>query len=405
MFFNNSKKPAAAKVSHDYDPQNLELIFNSSEEGLILVDTKWVITLFNPKAGVLTGWPPNDATKLDIRLVMKLVDDKSQPVPDELNPINQAYVSKKPVKNDSLFILDKNNRLTPVSIVVTPIGPNGTIANAIILIRDIAKEKAEETRLTDFISTASHEMRTPVAAIEGYLELALNPKTATLDDRARGYLEKARLSTQHLSELFLDLLTSSKVEDGRLISNPKVIEVIRFMKSVTDEFKMLASKKGLTLEYRAGSNSPDEAINAPSNKELYPEFYIFADPIRLNEVLTNIVDNAIKYTKQGNIIIGVGADEQNIKIYVKDSGLGISAADIPHLFQKFYRVDNSSTRTIGGNGLGLYICQKIVELYGGKIWAESELGKGSCFYITIPRLTKEQADQYSRAQVAQNTPN
>ena len=110
-------------------------------------------------------------------------------------------------------------------------------------------------------------------------------------------------------------------------------------------------------------------------------------------MVTNLVDNAIKYTNEGAITFGLSGDNQVAQIYVKDSGVGIPAEDIPHLFQKFYRVDNSATRTIGGTGLGLFICRKIVELYQGKIWVESQLGKGSTFFINLPRLSTEQANQ------------
>jgi signal transduction histidine kinase len=113
----------------------------------------------------------------------------------------------------------------------------------------------------------------------------------------------------------------------------------------------------------------------------------------MREVITNLYDNAVKYTPQGKITIGLTGNDQVVQFYIKDTGSGIPREDIPHLFQKFYRVDNSATRTIGGTGLGLFICRKIVELYNGRIWVESEAGKGSTFFINVPRLSTQKAQE------------
>jgi signal transduction histidine kinase len=128
-------------------------------------------------------------------------------------------------------------------------------------------------------------------------------------------------------------------------------------------------------------------------KVVKPLYYVWADPDRLREVITNLFDNACKYTDAGRVTIGLTGNNQVVQIYVRDTGGGIPADDIPHLFQKFYRVDNSATRTIGGTGLGLFICRKIIELYQGRIWVESQLGKGSTFFINLPRLTASRANQ------------
>jgi signal transduction histidine kinase len=123
-----------------------------------------------------------------------------------------------------------------------------------------------------------------------------------------------------------------------------------------------------------------------------------ADPDRIREVVTNLFDNAVKYTDSGRISVGITGDNEVVQIRVTDTGPGIPKEDIPHLFQKFYRVDTSATRTIGGTGLGLYICRKIIELYGGRIWVESVIGEGSTFYLNIPRLTSERASSLKAAE-------
>jgi signal transduction histidine kinase len=280
---------------------------------------------------------------------------------------------------------------------------NVTAAAAVF--RDVSQERAEQKQRADFISTASHEMRTPVAAIEGYLALALNDKVSTVDSRAKSYLEKAHASTQHLGQLFQDLLTSAKAEDGRLSSHPVVVELGDFIEKLTSDLRLVAEKKGLFVELETGSSN---VINATKDtgggdRVIRPLYYVHADPDRLREVITNLFDNAVKYTPEGKISLGVTGNDQVVQCYVKDTGPGIPADDLPHLFQKFYRVDNSATRTIGGTGLGLFICRKIIELYGGRIWAESELGKGSSFYINLPRLSTRKAAAMQAAEAAKTT--
>jgi signal transduction histidine kinase len=228
-------------------------------------------------------------------------------------------------------------------------------------------------------------MRTPVAAIEGYLALALNDKVSKIDDKARSFLEKAHASTEHLGKLFQDLLTSAKAEDGRLTSHPTIVNISDFIVQLVEDLKFSAEKKGLALEMQS-SSSPQG-----SQKNIAPVFYAKVDPDRLREVVTNLFDNAVKYTEVGKITIGITGNNEVIQFSIKDTGHGIPKADIPHMFQKFYRVDNSATRTIGGTGLGLFICRKIVELYNGKIWVESEEGVGSTFYINLPRIDTQQA--------------
>jgi signal transduction histidine kinase len=195
-----------------------------------------------------------------------------------------------------------------------------------------------------------------------------------------------------LGKLFQDLLTSAKVEDGRLTSHPDVIEIGAFLEQLTEELRLAAEKKDLSVEFTFGKPQTIDATNQ-AEKIIRPLYYTYADPGRIREAITNLFDNAVKYTDKGKIILGLAGNEQVVQCYVRDTGPGIPAEDIPHLFQKFYRVDNSATRTIGGTGLGLFICRKIVELYSGRIWVESVLGQGSTFYINLPRLNTQRAEE------------
>jgi signal transduction histidine kinase len=158
----------------------------------------------------------------------------------------------------------------------------------------------------------------------------------------------------------------------------------QFLTSLTDALKFSAQQKGLGIEFVIGAQG--NVIDASDTGLVKPLYYAHVDADRMREVITNIFDNAVKYTETGKISVGLTGDNTVIQIRVADTGPGIPPEDVPHLFQKFYRVDNSATRTIGGTGLGLFICRKIVEMYSGRIWVESELGKGSTFFINLPRF-------------------
>jgi signal transduction histidine kinase len=157
------------------------------------------------------------------------------------------------------------------------------------------------------------------------------------------------------------------------------------------------------MEFTLGAGKTIDASN--SGKVVRPLYYVQADQERLREVITNLFDNAVKYTESGKVTIGLTGDKDVVQFYVRDTGHGIPKEDIPHLFQKFYRVDNSATRTIGGTGLGLFISRKIIELYEGRIWVTSEIDKGSTFYINLPRLDNKRAQELRSAEAQDTTLN
>lgn len=380
------------------EAKRFEIIFNAIDDGVILIDDQQVIRQMNPGAATIIGWPVEEATGISVLSVLKLINDKAEPIDKNDNPFTTIFRQQEAIHDHDVLIATKDGKQITISLSITPLlNANKHVTAAVAIFRDVSKQRAEEKQRGDFISTASHEMRTPVAAIEGYLALALNDKVATIDSRARDYLEKAHESTQHLGQLFQDLLTSSKAEDGRLTSHPTVVEMGEFLEKVSEDLRFSAEKKGLIMEFRIGTSGAG-TIDASKpqqggTKTVRPLYYVYVDADRLREVITNLFDNAVKYTPEGKVILGVNGDTNVVQCYVKDTGPGIPSADVPHLFQKFYRVDNSATRTIGGTGLGLFICRKIIELYNGRIWVESELGKGSSFYINLPRLSEQKAQQ------------
>jgi len=385
------RPPSTSKLAtslRDEQAKN-SIILNSIGDGVVLIDEQGIIQLFNPGAATITGWKREEAEGLDWKSVFGFVNSKGEKIEESESPFEKARRNSQPVHDNNANILSKSNTPTATSFSVSPIIDSGQVTGLVGVFRDVSEERKEETQRAEFISTASHEMRTPVAAIEGYLSLALNDRVSTIDVRAREYLEKAHASTKHLGELFQDLLTSAKAEDGRLTNHPEVVELGALMEQLTSDLHFQAQKKNLALEFIIGNSN---VVDATNDKVVRPLYYVFADPDRLREVITDLFDNACKYTDQGKVTLGLTGNDTISQMYVSDTGHGIPAEDIPHLFQKFYRVDNSATRTIGGTGLGLFICRKIVELYHGRIWVESTLGKGSTFYINLPRLSAKQAE-------------
>lgn len=362
-----------------------DVVITAIADGVLSLNSQGAIRLINPSAQQIIGWGKQDALALDYKSVVKLVDKQNNELTNATDPIAQVLNTNQQVTTNELSLITNSGKKLLVSVVVSPVGKPGS--GVIVVFRDITKEKLEERQQTEFISTASHEMRTPVASIEGYLGLALNPATAQIDDKARDFILKAHESAEHLGHLFQDLLDVTKAEDNRLQSNPKVVDLVTFAGDIVQGLRPKADEKGLQLTYKP----LPEGDAKEGERRLNPAFYVNVDNDHLREVIANLVENAIKYTPKGGVTIDVTGDSDHTTFSVTDSGIGIPAEDARHLFQKFYRVDNTETRDIGGTGLGLYLCRRLAESMNGRIWVESEYKKGSTFSVELPRTPSDQA--------------
>jgi len=372
-----------------------ELALKTIHDGVIITDANGIIKFINPAAASMTGTKKiEDAMNLDFMLIMKFEAADGSKIEDANNELLKAVKTNIAFETRKYVLVAANNeKKTPVALVMTPSGDSR--ANRIITFRNITKELEQEGAQMEFISTASHEMRTPVASIEGYLGLALNPQTATIDQRARQYLESAHSASQRLGNLFKDLLDVTKLEDKRLRARPVPVELSGFVKKFADEYAPKYKEKNISYSFGAGSGN-NTRFNV--GKVLGQTVYSFVDVDFLGEILANLIENAIKYTPEGGAIwVNVQGDGDRALINVTDTGIGIAAEDLQHIFQKFYRADNSQTRTVGGTGLGLYLVKQRVEAMDGRVWAESAFGEGSTFYVSLPRLT---ADEYQKRQIA-----
>lgn len=357
-----------------------EILLHSIGDGVIVIDANSRIKLLNPVGEKLTGWKEGEAKSLNYEVVMPLSSEEGKPLKDD-DPFTKALREKDSIKRSDVVLQNKAGEKTTLSLIASPIfNEQRQVSGGVIVFRDISDLRANERQRDEFISTASHEMRTPVAAIDGYISLALNEKVAQIDDKARKYLLKARDTTHHLGQLFQDLLSTTKLEDGKMPNHPEVFDLSSLVKVTVDELKFKAEKKKVSLAIISRHEHGD-------TRSIQPLYYVDADPERVREVLSNLIDNGIKFTEKGEVTVTLSSDEHNVTVGIHDTGIGISGDDLPHLFQKFYRVDNSKTRTIGGTGLGLYLCRTIIEKAGGRMWAESKVNEGSHFYFSLPRVS------------------
>lgn len=394
--FNRNKQPATVPVNAASHNFLAELALASINDGVVIVNRTGLIQYANPAAASMLGFGAvENVINLDVSLLLKIESKEGRELPENENQILQAIRAGQVLEGYEVCLLSGTaKKRIPISVSLIPV--NNAEGNRIITFRDITRELAEEGEQTEFISTASHEMRTPVASIEGYLSLALNPQTATIDERARTYLNSAHASAQHLGQLFRDLLDVTKLDDGHLRPHFQPVEMIGLVKQISDEYRVPISNA--KLNYQFGSTESNAAPG--TSRRLDQVVYGYVDVNFMREIMGNLIDNAIKYTPAGgSIYVNVLGDGDRVLINVTDTGMGISSDDLTHIFQKFYRADNSDTRTIGGTGLGLYLVKQRVEAMGGRVWAESAFGEGSTFYVSLPRITGE---EYEKRMIALN---
>ena len=228
--------------------------------------------------------------------------------------------------------------------------------------------EAASRHKSEFLANTSHELRTPLNAILGYTELVLDEIYGEVPDKIREVLERVQSNGRHLLGLINDVLDLSKIEAGHLDLSISEYSMKQVVQAVMSGAEALVAEKHLTLRTTIAEDLPTGE----------------GDERRITQVLLNLVGNAIKFTESGEIAVDVAATDGAFQLAVADTGPGIALEDQRLVFEEFRQLDSSSTRTKGGTGLGLAISKRIVELHGGRIWVESEVGRGSTFRFTLP---------------------
>lgn len=329
----------------------------------------------------MTSWTEKDSLGLKCSTVMKLKKDDDTSVCEKDCPALAVWNTGEAVfRNDTCFVHKKNRKRIQLSSSYAPIKDfEGKMAGAICVFRDVTKEKEVERLRNEFVSTASHELRTPITATEGYLSIVTDSGMVKIDDKGKEFILKAKNTLLNMSRLIQNLLAVTKIEEGKLETNITNFSIHDLTKEVIDVFVPKAKEKGIGLTLEESKN-----LSVKGKKVVGRSLNVRADMEMLREVLNNLVENAIKFTEKGGVTATIDYDEEFATVNIEDTGMGMPADAQKHLFEKFYRVDNTATREVGGTGLGLYITRSIIETFGGRIWVESSQGKGSKFHFTVP---------------------
>jgi len=259
-------------------------------------------------------------------------------------------------------------------VTVTPVQSGETIG-AVLVLHDITDLRKLERVRRDFIANISHELKTPLTAIQGFAETLLSGAMDDAQNRRR-FLEIILEHSRRLARLTDDLLMLSKIEADRLELEIRPIPIGTWIESCLETARLRAGEKKIEVTAEIPANLPEVA----------------ADRRRLAEVLQNLLDNAVQYTLPGGkIILRAEVAGGEVILTVADTGIGIPRADQPRIFERFYRVDVARSREAGGTGLGLSIAKHLIEAQGGRIWVESEVGRGSQFHISVPVFDQERA--------------
>ncbi|MDD5500321.1 MAG: ATP-binding protein [Candidatus Omnitrophica bacterium] len=336
--------------------QHLEAIFNSMIEGVIVTDNQSRIISINSPIEALFDIR-RDAAEGKFFLEGIRNSEISALIDEAMN--SARFISKEVV------LIIPAQKIVQAN--VSPIYEHDKVTGSVAIIHDITEIRRLETMRRDFVANVSHELKTPLTSIKGFVETLLE---GALDDKANSmdFLKIIKNHTDRLNVLINDLLELSHIESKEIVLNRERFKLSGLAEEVIAGFRSQAKKKGISV-----------TSDLPSDLE------ICADKVKIEQVFGNLISNAIKYNKEGGFVrISSEPFGDKIKISVEDSGSGIPVKDLPRIFERFYRVDKARSRQLGGTGLGLSIVKHIVELHAGSVGVESAEGIGSKFFFTIP---------------------
>ncbi|MFP2962965.1 ATP-binding protein [Myxococcus sp. 1LA] len=356
----------------------LEATLDSTADGLLVVDLEGRVTAYNRQFGQLWGLTELQTTTMDSVLLMA-VREKLK-TPEAFFSRVRALYEEPELESFDIIELRDGRVLERYSL---PQRRRGLITGRVWSFRDITERvRAERTQQRllgeaheairvrdDFLSIAAHELKTPLTPLRLHLELlkrTLQAKEPIAPER----VDKALAQVQRLSALVNDLVDASSVESGRLKLQREPVSLLALAREACSEFRAISAEHAFTCEL------PQE------------DLIVLGDRGRLAQVLANLLENAVKYSPLGGTVrVTLSHADGDAVLSVADGGIGISQEEQLHLFERFFRGSNAPVSGFGGLGLGLYICRDIIERHGGRIWVDSELGRGSTFHVSLPLLT------------------
>lgn len=337
-----------------------------------MIDERGEIVVLNHQARRIFGFDLNEeVTKRGLNGKMKALklDESLKKCLGE---------SKKRLVTKEVIISQKNGKKQIVRFDVTPVrDANDRIKGKVIILRDITEEKEVDRMNTEFFSVVSHEIRTPLTSMKNAVDLILDGTAGAINENQRKFLSMVDRNINRLSEIISELVDISKIESGTITMELKPLDLGVALNMVKAPLTSKTKEKSISIHTEIPSNLPQ----------------VYGDSSKLEQIFNNLLNNAIKFIPEGGHIYISAKDYELdgdfIEVSVKDTGIGISPEKLEKIFDKFYQVENSMTRETKGTGLGLSIVKSLVELQGGKIWVESEEGKGSKFTFTLPKHSPE----------------
>lgn len=340
-----------------------DALIASIGEGLIITNNQGKITDFNKAAEEMLGWKQNEVVDKFLQEVVHMEYHNGRQASHTDNELNTLTIAQP------LYFIRRDGTKFPVSIKVTSYVQGEELVGTITLFHDVTAQHNIDQMKTEFISLTSHQLKTPLAALRWYSEMLLSGDAGQLSDRQMQLVNNIHISMRRMNDLVNALLNISRIESGRLRVNPEQTDLKKLVAELLEEIKTKpdAKLRNIKLNVQDGLQS------------------ISVDQLIVRQVYMNLIINSIKYTPEGGeITISLYLKDDAIVSQISDNGFGIPGNDQKKVFDRFYRGENIVTKEISGNGLGLFLTKALVELSGGKIWYESQEGKGTSFYFSLP---------------------
>lgn len=357
----------------------LAVALSGITDAVVGVDLKNNIVIFNAAAQKLTNTSEKEALGKHLDQVITLFDEEREIPPAEYAPIKLDSFEGVIFNKKSVKFVAKNKQ-SVVNVITGKIKEGVSInLGSILVFHDITEEKKLEEMKLDFVSMAAHELRTPLTSLRGYLSVFMEENKKMFNSEQAMFLNRMNISASQLTSLVENLLNVSRIERGVFTISLEPIDWVATARGIVDNFQ---------------GRAKDRQINLTLQEPKTPMPKIYADKLRIDEVLSNLISNAIAYTKpNGSVTVVIEKSENDIITHVTDTGQGIPKEAMPHLFTKFFRVSGALESGSKGTGLGLYISKAIIDMHNGKIWVESQVDRGSTFSFSLPIDSKVQNGQ------------
>ncbi|HUC87648.1 MAG TPA: ATP-binding protein [Candidatus Binatia bacterium] len=345
-----------------------DALFLSIGHGVIAADEHGKIIRVNQAALKLLGFKKQELIGKWFTGTIVAVREDNSPVEVLARPITQAFLSGQTI-SESMFYLRKDGSRVPVAVTVSPILLRNRPVGAIEIMRDTSLELQSDRMKTDFISIASHQLRTPLSAINTYSHMLSSGYVGPLSEDQASFMKIILSAVDRMNELISALLNITRIEAGSITveSEPTAVDVIT--KELITELKPSATEKSIKLTYRSAGATPE----------------INSDTLLVKEIISNLLSNAIKYTpEKGSVNVSLKSNSSSIVFSVADTGYGIPASAKSLIFTKFFRADNILKTEVSGTGLGLYLIKILADHINGEVWFDSKENKGSIFYFSLP---------------------